>query len=154
MSVQSEITRIQNAVDSAIAAIKNKGVSVPTAAGVADLATYIAKIVTGSTGYTVKTGNYKPSANSSSISIEHGLGKKPVGLCVICSFAPSTTSNYYVIEADSVSNKGFVGRGTSSSKQLLTASVTETFTSTTAVLEFSNSSYWFITSTYNYIVWG
>lgn len=45
MSVQSEITRIQNAVQGAIAAIEDKGVSVSEDAGVDDLAALIASII-------------------------------------------------------------------------------------------------------------
>lgn len=45
MSVQSEITRIQNAVQGAIAAIEDKGVSVSDDAGVDDLAALIASII-------------------------------------------------------------------------------------------------------------
>lgn len=91
-AMATNLTTANTAVASARTAITNKGVSVPSDADVTDLATYIAKIVTGTTGYTVKTGTRTPSSVTTSMSISHGLGKTPAGCFIILNSTFGTTT--------------------------------------------------------------
>lgn len=94
MSVQSEITRIQNAVNSAIAAIEDKGVSVPAAAGVADLAALIESISAGSSLLMSGTVTVSTSGINSA---KLGSAFPSTGnflLCMWLSTGPATSSGY------------------------------------------------------------
>ena len=145
------------AVESSKTAIRNKGVSVPTAADVTDLETYIAKIVTGTTGYTVKSGTYTPNSSASSITISHGLGKKPVYGIVVLS-----TSGYSGLSSST--SALLVARGTGSAGSVVckvgnvvrTFGTTNsaTFTSSEVTFSSNSSSYSFVTYVYAWYVWG
>lgn len=77
MSVQSEITRISGNVSAALAAIAEKGVSVPDGSKSDALASLIASIEAGGGGGGAKSGSYTASERGSAF-IEHGLGKLPM----------------------------------------------------------------------------
>ena len=78
MSVQSEITRISGNVSAALAAIAEKGVSVPSGSTSDALASLIAAIEAGGGGGSaVSHGTFTPSANVTNYTVNHGLGKTP-----------------------------------------------------------------------------
>lgn len=74
MSVQTEITRIAGAVSDALAAVADKGVTVPDGTKVDGLAALIASIEAGGgggielpTGYKVSTGSYTPNTEGTNV---------------------------------------------------------------------------------------
>ena len=76
MSVQSEINRISGAVQDALAALTEKGVTVPGGAKVGDLATLIAAIESASVNFKVGTLTMGTDKRSPVV-ITHGLGEIP-----------------------------------------------------------------------------
>lgn len=79
MSVQTQIDRISGNVTAALAAIADKGVTVPSGSTSDALAGLIASIEAGggsASGFAkVATGTIIPSSNVTSLTIEHGLGQ-------------------------------------------------------------------------------
>ena len=99
MSIQSEISRLTQAVSDAYAEVANKGGTVPASAVIGNLASAIASIQGGSGGgglpdgiTALDTGTYTPSSDQKSIvRIDHGLGVAP-NFCI------------WMIEADTSQN--------------------------------------------------
>ena len=82
MSVQSEITRLQNAKSAIKAAIEGKGVTVPEATLLDGMAPLIESIEAGGGGGgNIVAGTYTPaSTQTNRVTITHNLGKKPTGV--------------------------------------------------------------------------
>ena len=79
MSVQSEITRLENAKTAIKAAIEGKGVTVPDATLLDGMAPLIDSIEAG--GGSIVAGTYTPaSTQTNRVTITHNLGKKPTGV--------------------------------------------------------------------------
>lgn len=78
MSVQTQIDRISGAVSAALAALTEKGVTVPAGTKVDDMATLIAAIEAGGGGDLVyATGTFTPAKNVTYMDVTHGLGVVP-----------------------------------------------------------------------------
>lgn len=82
MSIQSEINRISGNVSSALAAIAEKGVSVPSGSKSDALAELIASIEAGGGGLpegvsAMAYGTVVPAADGNTISLAHNLGVRP-----------------------------------------------------------------------------
>jgi hypothetical protein len=79
MSVQTQIDRISGAVQSALAALTEKGVTVPDGTKVDGLAALIAAIEAGGGGGNISMsfGNISPAEQTGELTISHGLGKTP-----------------------------------------------------------------------------
>lgn len=77
MSVQSEITRLENAKSAIKAAIEGKGVTVPDATLLDGMAALIDSIEAGGGGYEVSFGLINLAEDSTTITFEHGLSKAP-----------------------------------------------------------------------------
>ena len=82
MSVQSEITRLENAKAAIKAAIEGKGVTVPDATLLDGMASLIESIEAGGGGFQVALGTFTPAETKSlnsipPISIEHNAGFTP-----------------------------------------------------------------------------
>ena len=78
MSIQTQIDRISGNISSALAAIADKGVTVPDGSTSDALAELIASIEAGgstSVFAKVATGTITPSSSVNSLTIEHGLGQ-------------------------------------------------------------------------------
>lgn len=88
MSIQSEITRITNAIASAYSEADAKGATMPTIENVANLAQTIASISGG--GGNVITGTTVLTSTSTRLVIPHNLGAKP-RFCIAS--APTGNSN-------------------------------------------------------------
>ena len=85
MSVQSEITRISGNVTAALAAIADKGVTVPDGSTSDALAPLIASIEAGGGGNVkLAIGTITPAEDKNYIEIEHGLGVVPNIAFLIC----------------------------------------------------------------------
>lgn len=86
MSVQSEINRISGNVTAALAAIAEKGVSVPNGSDSDDLATLIASIEAGGSKAKFSYGSFTVAESTSGLNdgynIEHGLGEMPTSFVV------------------------------------------------------------------------
>jgi hypothetical protein len=103
MSVQTQIDRISGAVSAALAALSEKGVTVPAGTKVDGLAALIAAIEAG--GGTVEgqpvqmiKGTFVMTEEASSYTVEHNLGKTPV---FVACYREKTTKmtgneNYFV----------------------------------------------------------
>ena len=97
MSVQTQIDRISGAVQSALAALAEKGVTVPSGTKVDGLAALIAAIESGGGGGSgggIEVGTITLAArtsitNSSQITIDHNLGRVPY---VFYIYDPNTAS--------------------------------------------------------------
>lgn len=78
MSVQSEITRLQNAKAAIKAAIEGKGVTVPDGTMLDGMAALIEAIQAGGGGQVnVSTGSFTPVETTKTLTIQHNLGKIP-----------------------------------------------------------------------------
>ena len=95
MSVQTQIDRISGAVSAALAALTEKGVTVPDGTKVDGLATLIAAIESGGgsdnvdlSGFPniskVKTGSFTLTSNARKYEVSHGLGELPkIFVCLV-----------------------------------------------------------------------
>lgn len=80
MSVQSEITRLQNAKAAIKAAIEGKGVTVPDGTLLDGMAALIESIEAGGGG-SIVAGTYTPaSTQTNRVTVTHNLGKEPTGV--------------------------------------------------------------------------
>ena len=79
MSVQTQIDRISGNVSAALSAIADKGVTVPDGSTSDALAELIAAIQTGGGGDGIifTTGIFTPAEDTTSCTIQHGLGVVP-----------------------------------------------------------------------------
>ena len=75
-AMATNINGAKTAVDAALAALTEKGVTVPAGTKVDGLAALIAAIEAGG-GLTMARGEYTPAENQNNAIIEHGLGKAP-----------------------------------------------------------------------------
>ena len=81
MSVQSEITRLQNAKAAIKAAIEGKGVTVPDGTLLDGMASLIESIEAGGGGGNIVAGTYTPaSTQTNRVTVTHNLGKTPTGV--------------------------------------------------------------------------
>lgn len=99
MSVQSEITRLSDNVTAALAAIADKGVTVPDGSNSDSLASLIAAIEAGGGGgnfdfsnflssfQCAASGSFTPSSTTKSVECIHNLGVKPKFIFVCSPFA-------------------------------------------------------------------
>ena len=83
MSVQSEITRLQNAKAAIKAAIEGKGVTVPAGTLLDGMASLIESIEAGGGGGNVASGTFTPADRLSDVTVEHGLGVAPSTIVVV-----------------------------------------------------------------------
>lgn len=83
MSVQSEITRLQNAKAAIKAAIEGKGVTVPDATLLDGMAALIESIEAGGDAK-IATGSFTPTENCNYYEITHNLGEKPTLAICLC----------------------------------------------------------------------
>lgn len=146
MSVQTQINRISGNISSALAAIADKGVTVPDGSNSNNLAELIAQISSG--GMTFTSGVYIPARESYSATITHDLGQKPKIFIIYKESnlynSTSATLDSYVIIGDkeyasgriksSSSFGGWVGDVSSSS-------ITSTSVSMTCRFQYSNTVY-------------
>lgn len=111
MSVQSEITRLQNAKAAIKTAIEGKGVTVPDGTLLDGMASLIESIEAGGGGGAgnIAYGTITPVDASSHLEIVHGLGKIPDFFCIVASdnsnsvysrSSPYGQSFLYVIRGD------------------------------------------------------
>ena len=77
MSVQSEITRLSDNVTAALAAIADKGVTVPGGSNSDSLAALIESIEAGGGNAKFASGSFTPESNYTKANVEHGLGEIP-----------------------------------------------------------------------------
>ena len=77
MSVQTEIDRISGNITAALAAIADKGVTVPDGSTSDTLAELIQAIQAGGGGIIFSTGIFTPAEDATSCTIQHGLGVVP-----------------------------------------------------------------------------
>ena len=74
----------QDGLDSALAALSEKGVEVPAGTKVDGLAALIAAIEAGGGGgvLTTTTGDITPSETTNTVTVAHGLGKVPIAVVI------------------------------------------------------------------------
>lgn len=77
MSIATDVSRIKGNITAALAAIANKGVTVPDGSTSDALASLIASIKAGGGGYEVSFGIINLAENSATITFDHGLSKAP-----------------------------------------------------------------------------
>ena len=77
MSVQSEITRLENAKAAIKAAIEGKGVTVPEATLLDGMASLIESIEAGGGNAKFVSGSFTPESDYTTAQVEHGLGEIP-----------------------------------------------------------------------------
>ena len=99
MSVQSEITRLENAKAAIKSAIEGKGVTVPEATMLDGMASLIESIEAGGGGYEVTYGIITPAEDSTTISWEHGLSKAPNFGMIFLSMGYSVTTYANMLRA-------------------------------------------------------
>ena len=98
MSVQTQINRISGNISSALAAIADKGVTVPSGSTSDALAELIAAIEAGgsASGFAkVATGTITPSSDLISLRVDHGFGVTPNFALIY--WKGSVTGSYSVI---------------------------------------------------------
>ena len=97
MSVQSEITRLENAKAAIKAAIEGKGVTVPEATLLDGMAALIDSIEAGGGNFAIGTFTTTDDITSDVV-INHNLGVKPKFIIVLCtsSVTYSSSSNHWL----------------------------------------------------------
>lgn len=97
MSVQSEITRLENAKSAIKAAIEGKGVTVPDATLLDGMAALIESIQAGGGGGAkIATGSFTPAEDCNHYVITHNLGEKPnLAICICKSIVKQSFSLLY-----------------------------------------------------------
>lgn len=83
MSIATDVSRIKGNIAAALAAIADKGVTVPDGSTSDALAELIASIEAGGGGINVAYGTVTLSEDSDSITINHGLGDYPTFAALI-----------------------------------------------------------------------
>lgn len=92
MSIQTQIDRISGNVSAALAAIAEKGVTVPDGSTSDALAELIASIEAGGSapGFAkVATGTITPSSTTANLTVEHGLGQVPDAAIIYSTLMPA-----------------------------------------------------------------
>lgn len=84
MSVQSEITRLQNAKEAIKTAIEGKGVTVPEATLLDGMAALIESIEAGGGGNIV-AGSFTPTSNMKTFKVDHNLNTEDICFAVFMS---------------------------------------------------------------------
>lgn len=97
MSVQTQIDRISGAVSAALAALTEKGVTVPDGTKVDGLAALIAAIEAGGGGAKIATGSFTLTSNTAYYQIKHGLGFLPTLVLFVGDTPPLMSTNYSTI---------------------------------------------------------
>ena len=77
MSIATDVSRIKGNITAALAAIADKGVTVPDGSTSDAMAELIASIEAGGGGYEVSFGLINLAEDSKTITFEHGLSKAP-----------------------------------------------------------------------------
>lgn len=97
MSVQTQIDRISRAVSAALAAIADKGVTVPDGSNSDSLAALIESIEAGGGGGAkIATGSFTPAEDCNHYVITHNLGEKPnLAICICKSIVTESFSLLY-----------------------------------------------------------
>lgn len=86
MSIATDVSRIKGNITAALAAIANKGVTVPGGSTSDALASLIASIEAGGGGGgNIAYGTITPADASVNLEIVHGLGKVPDFFCIVAS---------------------------------------------------------------------
>ena len=154
MSVQTQIDRISGNVSAALAAIADKGVTVPDGSNSDALAELIASIEAGGglpTGLSkVAYGTVTPSYNVSSVKITHGLGVAP-NFAILFGTSGMPSGSYhmiatYVLYKSSSSVTYANASGYNSSNDLSIGGIYKTVSTSSALTDttctFSKSSYY------------
>lgn len=96
MSIATDVSRIKGNITAALAAIADKGVTVPDGSTSDALASLIASIEAGGGGgdKTLAYGEFTPSIDCNVIEIEHGLGVQPKMFVEIEQFDHSDYKQY------------------------------------------------------------
>ena len=102
MSVQSEITRLENAKAAIKAAIEGKGVTVPDATLLDGMAALIDSIEAG--GAVVAYGIITPASDTTTITVEHNMGVMP-DFFAIWGDDSYTAANYNILLLNFRNNK-------------------------------------------------
>lgn len=100
--------------------------------------------VTGaaSSGYQVMAGSVAPSTTAQSLTVNHGLGKKPVGVVLY----RTDSTGVYIVRAEWINNTTYVQTNTS----LIAASANVT---TSSITISHNTIGVFFYGNYNYVIW-
>lgn len=104
MSIQTQIDRISGNVSAALAAIADKGVTVPDGSTSDVLAELIASIETGG-GMKVCCGTFTPVENTVTYTVEHDLLKMPRIYCYML----STNSNKGITDEANPTHRFIIG---------------------------------------------
>lgn len=158
-AMATNLTAANSAVASAKTAIANKGVSVPSGAGVTDLAALIESI---SAGATMVTGTFTLTGDATSYTITHNKGKILPNVAVGCrTTANKYGSEYYAINqaviAEGIEPFG-VYRYYANSGLSMGCMVSATFTNSqvklTGRVTNDRTSYFIKGIEYTYVAWG
>ena len=110
MSIATDVSRIKGNITAALAAIADKGVTVPDGSTSDALASLIASIEAGGGGVTgITYGIYIPSVTGSDHTIEHGLGVIPK-IFAICAASYVGVGRYVLDSAHGFSDRNLLFR--------------------------------------------
>ena len=98
MSVQSEVSRLQNAKAAIKAAIEGKGVTVPDATMLDGMVALIESIEAGGASG-ISFGVYTPATTGYTHTIEHGLGTIPKIFVICCGTYSLESSKKYMLDS-------------------------------------------------------
>ena len=94
MSIATDVSRIKGNITAALAAIADKGVTVPDGSTSDVLASLIASIEAGGGGAKIITGEFTLDTAASGVLIEHNLSEVPNFAYYFALLAPSTSNQY------------------------------------------------------------
>ena len=94
MSIATDVSRIKGNITAALAAIADKGVTVPDGSTSDALASLIASIEAGGGGAKIITGEFTLDTVASGVLIEHNLSEVPNFAYYFALLAPSVSNQY------------------------------------------------------------
>ena len=94
MSIATDVSRIKGNITAALAAIADKGVTVPDGSTSDVLASLIASIEAGGGGAKIITGEFTLDTAASGVLIEHNLSEVPNFAYYFALLAPSVSNQY------------------------------------------------------------
>ena len=110
MSIATDVSRIKGNITAALAAIADKGVTVPDGSTSDALASLIASIEAGGGGVTgITYGIYIPAVTGYDHTIEHGLGVVPK-IFAICAASYVDAGSYVLDSAHGFSDRNLLFR--------------------------------------------
>lgn len=156
MSIATDVSRIKGNITAALAAIANKGVTVPDGSTSDALASLIASIEAGGGGGNIVAGSFTPTSDMKTFKVNHNFNTKDICFVVFMSDNYAYVERGVLYSSYTNGGKSWVVHNTQSSYYISIFSNTREPTTTTESVDltgFFYNSVFISGSTYTYFVW-